>query len=218
MIGVIFDLDGTLADTATDITRALNHVLALHGLPTYDEPAVLRMVGDGRDQLIARAAPEVGPALRAALLREYDERYLEHMIEATCPYRGIEQLLAELTARRVPLGVLSNKPDDAARALAAALFPTVPFRAVRGQRPGTPLKPDPTEALELAVLLGVKPGRCILVGDSGVDIQTAAAAGMKPVGAAWGFRGRAELERLGAETVLEEPSDLLTVLARLEQR
>jgi phosphoglycolate phosphatase len=213
MIGVIFDLDGTLADSAHDIAAALNHVLARHGFGLHDERAVRRMVGDGAAVLIERAAPGASPVLRATLLAEYREHYLGHMLDSTRPYDGVPELLRALTLRAVLLGVLSNKPEPATRALVAALFPDVRFRAIHGQRPARPIKPDPAAALGLGRALGLEPDRCVLVGDSGVDVQTAIAAGMLPVGVAWGFRGREELVAQGAFAVLERPAELLELLA-----
>jgi phosphoglycolate phosphatase len=213
---VIFDLDGTLANTASDIASALNHVLTRHGFRAHAEQSVLQMVGDGAEALIERASPGARPELQATMLAEYRSHYLEHVVGATRPYPGVEELLGELEARKVPLGVLSNKPDSAARALVQALFPAVRFVAVWGHRPGKRMKPDPAEALALASVLGVEPSACLLVGDSGVDMLTASAAGMKPVGALWGFRGRDELMRHGAAALLERPRELLEVLAGLE--
>ena len=213
MIGVIFDLDGTLADSAHDIAASLNYVLALHGFAVHDERAVRRMVGDGAAVLIERATPGAPPELRTTLLAEYRDRYFGHMADSTRPYAGVPELLRELSGRAVRLGVLSNKPEAATRALVGALFPEVRFQAVHGQRPGRPIKPDPAAALELARALDIEPARCMLVGDSGVDVQTATAAGMLAVGVAWGFRGRAELEAQGAYAVLEQPAELLDLLA-----
>jgi len=214
MRGIIFDLDGTLCDTVRDIALSANHVLERHGLRAVAAQHFRTMVGDGAAMLMRRAAPGASPGLLEQLLAEFRAQYLEHMLDSTHPYPGIAALLEELGSRRIPLAVLSNKPEDAAQRMAEALFPSKLFRAVRGQRPGVPIKPDPTAALELALELAVAPASCMFVGDSGVDMQTARSAGMVPIGVAWGFRGQAELEQHGAERVIREPQELIALLSQ----
>ena len=214
MDAVIFDLDGTLADTLQDIAEAMNRALAARGMPQHPVVAYRPLIGGGaRDhpgQVLPPDAPAQAPAHQrlAAFRHDYFARPIVH----TRAYSGMPELLAELARRDVKLGVLSNKPDAPTRAIVSALFPGVPFAAVYGDRPPLPRKPDPKTALMLAQELGLRPERCVLVGDTSIDVQTALAAGMLPVGVLWGFRDRAELEASGAKHVIAEPAALLHIL------
>ncbi len=117
----------------------------------------------------------------------------------------------------MPLAVLSNKLEAATRGIVAGLFGADRFRVVHGERPGTPRKPDPAPALAIARALGVPPSRCLFVGDSATDLETARRAGMIPVAVLWGFRRRAELAAAGARCFIARPADLLPLVARLPE-
>ncbi len=205
---VIFDLDGTLVDSLDDLADALNHVLAARGFPTHSRQAVEDFVGEGARRLVARAAPEGADVDR--LLAEYRARYAEHLVVRTRPFDGIDALLAELARRGVPTAVLSNKPHELTVRVVAALFPAHPFTGVLGERDGGPRKPDPASALALAASLAPP---IALVGDTPVDVATARAAGLVPIGVAWGMRPPALLRDAGAEVVLDRPAALLAWLA-----
>ena len=212
MNGVVFDLDGTLADTLDDLTDALNHVLAARGLPRHARDDVRQFIGSGARTLIERALPPERQALVDEVLREFRARYAAHLVVRTAPYPGVPELLAALATRGVPFAVLSNKPDDATREVVARLFPGVPFAAVVGERPGVPRKPDPTATLAVVRDLGRTPADCAFVGDSDTDIETARAAGLAPVGVAWGFRPPELLRAAGARVILRCPVDVLRLL------
>ncbi len=204
----IFDLDGTLVDTIADIAAGMNAFLRAKGWPEHEVPAYKRMVGRGLTNLI-RAAVPASEADRAGEL--YPEAYAAYDamgIGSSTPYPGAARALGTLAAAGAPLAVLSNKPDDITRRMVAGLFPDVPFAMVRGGLPGVPAKPDPHSALEAAGLFGLAPGDCAFVGDSDVDMKTALAAGMRGVGAAWGFRGEAELRAAGAVVIARSMADI----------
>ncbi|MBL8968357.1 MAG: HAD family hydrolase [Spirochaetaceae bacterium] len=211
---VIFDLDGTLADTIEDIAASVNGALARRGLPAHDIPAYKRMVGDGLTTLVTRALPPElrGAALVEELRAEAAAAYAAAPLAATRPYAGIRELLAELKRRGLPFAVLSNKPHALAVTVVAGLFPEAGFALVRGESPDFPKKPDPAAALDIARRLGAAPADCLYVGDSDVDMATARSAGMRAVGVAWGFRGSGELREAGADRVIEEPRELLALL------
>ena len=205
---VLFDLDGTLTDTLTDIGRAMNRALRLHGLPEWPLDAYRMMVGNGARVLAHRSVGE-RQDLAEDVLRDYQHWYERHNLEATRPYPGIKEMLRGLSDHGIPLCVLSNKPDADTRRVVAHFFPETAFACVRGQRPGVPVKPDPTAALAIAAELGVNPGEVLYLGDSGVDMTCARAAGMLPVGACWGFRSREELLESGAADLAETPDRVL---------
>jgi phosphoglycolate phosphatase len=210
--GVIFDLDGTLADTLGDITASINHALVAHGLPTHEQPAIRGFIGDGLRLLAERAAGSADPALIEPVIAAFRDHYREHLLDTSRPYAGVPELLAALAERGVRLAVLSNKPHEPTCRIVAELFPEISFAAVQGQLPGVPKKPDPQPALALATALAAAPARCLLVGDSAVDMQTGRAAGMIPVGVSWGFRDPAELLAAGATQILQAPAELLTLI------
>jgi len=213
MKALIFDLDGTLADTLRDIMDAMNHALAARGLPVHGPDAYRSFVGEGASQLVRNALPPGRDELVPELLAAYRAHYLAHLIVHTQPYPGIPELLSELQARGLPLAVLSNKPHELTTRVVAALFPGVPFAGVLGQRPDHPRKPDPAGALELCSALGHAPGDIALVGDTRTDMQTALAAGMIAIGVRWGFRDAPELTAHGAHHLIARPADLLALFA-----
>lgn len=210
----IFDLDGTLLNTIGDLAVACNAVLSKRGLPqhTYDE--YCHFVGNGIMRLVERALPEKlrTPSTVAAVRADFVQYYTEHIDTFTEPYAGIPELLSELSRRGVRLAVASNKFQAGTEKLIRLFFPDVVFVAVFGQREGVPLKPDPTVVREILSLTGDTPDRVLYIGDSGVDMQTAAAAGIRSAGVTWGFRDRAELEQSGAQHVVDHPGQLLELL------
>ena len=205
MNGVVFDLDGTLIDSLADIATAMNRSLASLGMPGHALDAYRGFVGDGARRLAERALPPGRADLVDPVLDAYREVYREHALDQTRPYPGIPELLAKV---RVPMAVVSNKPDAPTRQVVAALFPDVPFRWVAGHRSGLPLKPDPFPAREACEHMGVDPESCGFVGDTRIDVDTARAAGMTPIGVAWGFRPD-ELRAAGVDILLDAPADLL---------
>jgi phosphoglycolate phosphatase len=211
---VLFDLDGTLLDTLEDIAAAANEVLGRHGLPAHPPGAYRRFIGDGVAMLFRRAlAPEhAEPEQVARCVEDFRDAYSRSWNVRTRPYDGIPELLDALTSRGLVLALLSNKPDDFTRLCASAYLARWPFRAVLGQREGTPRKPDPAAALEIAHRLGIPVGQFLYVGDSAVDMETARRAGMRPVGVSWGFRPAEELWAAGAEAAIAHPAELLGIL------
>jgi len=213
----IFDLDGTLLDTIEDITAASNRVLAARGLAPFSIDETKLLVGEGIEEMIRRAFASRGvnvlsDADIAAIVQDYRREYQACWREHSRAYDGIAELLAELTRRDTKTAVLSNKSDIYTGRMTSALLPAHRFDIVRGARPGVPLKPDPAPALALAAELGVEPGACAFVGDTDVDMGTARAAGMFPVGALWGFRTADELRRSGAAALIASPAGLLDLI------
>lgn len=212
---LIFDLDGTLADSLADIADAMNAALRAHSLPEHEADKYRFMVGEGVTMLVTRAVGSAGDAaLVRSVLDTYHAKYHEHAHAKTFAYPGIDALLTKLVAMKVPMGVISNKRDGLTRALVAQRFGTIPFVAVRGEMEGVPRKPDPTSALEMALALNVLPANIGFVGDTAVDMKVARAAGMKAIGVLWGFRDRAELESNGAHHVISAPNELIALIDR----
>ena len=185
---VIFDLDGTLADSLGDIAAAMNRTLQAHGFPEHPVAAYRTFVGEGVRKLVERALPPGAEGVREAFLAAYQADYGDHLLDATGLFPGIPEVLDALQSAGIPVGVLSNKPELPTRQMVDALCGRWSLRAVFGERPGVPRKPDPTSALALADALGAPPESVAFVGDTGVDMLTARAASMRPVGVLWGFR------------------------------
>lgn len=211
----IFDLDGTLLDTLSDIAYAMNGVLAARGLPLHEVDAYRRMVGSGLEMLVRRAVPDEVARSRpvvAALTAELRDAYAREPVARTRPYEGVPILLEDVRSRGLPMAVLSNKADDLVHDIVAGFFAPDLFEVVQGMRDDVPPKPDPTSARAIAARMGAEPQRVVYLGDSDVDMHTARNAGMIAVGAAWGFRGEAELREAGAEIVIDAPGELISVI------
>jgi len=211
---VIFDLDGTLLDTLDDLADSMNAPLVGEGYAPHPRNAYRHFVGDGMEAL-ARRALGVGEGhdglvqhCMAAMEAEYALRWNRR----TRPYPGVQEMLDGLERKGVAKAVFSNKPEPFVRLAVSHLLGAWMFDSVRGARPHFPRKPDPRGALEIAREWELPPARILYLGDTNTDIATARAAGMCAVGAAWGFRGAAELFQAGADHVIARPVDLLTHL------
>jgi phosphoglycolate phosphatase len=213
---ILFDLDGTLLDTLTDIACAANAGLRELGFPTHPVESYRRFVGDGAGCLALRVLPEDHHDDETVeRCREIiAARYAKCWADNTKPYPGIPELLAGLRARDVPMAVLSNKPHESTRTVVEGYFPDHYFRVVRGSLPSVPIKPDPAGALQIAEELDILPARFVYLGDTDTDMRTAVAAGMFPAGALWGFRSAEELATNGAKVLLKKPQELLKLLGR----
>ncbi len=213
---IIFDLDGTLLDTLADLALTYNAAFERLGLPVHPVEAYRRFIGSGIVNSVRKALAD-SDADEETVLRAVEgirEEYPKIWPLGTRPYAGVPELLDELSRRGVPMSILSNKPDDSTREMAARLLPDHPFVVVMGARDGHPDKPDPSSALELAGRMGVAPEACVFVGDSGVDVQTACNAGMFGIGVLWGFRDEAELRDGGADAIVGKPGEILEGLRK----
>lgn len=210
---VIFDMDGTLLDTLKEIADAMNAALATWGYPPHDYEAYREYVGYGMDVLAQRVLPEGqrNDAAVGRLVHTMQTIYGRDHAYLSRPYEGIPELLDALTGLGVSMTILSNKPDEFTRAMADRLLGRWRFEIVRGVIPGRPRKPEPDAALEMARALDVSPERIVFMGDSAVDMCTARAAGMFPVGVLWGFRTRDELVENGAGLLIDHPLRLLDI-------
>jgi phosphoglycolate phosphatase len=208
---IIFDLDGTLLDTITDIANAMNRVLDKQGYSGFSVEMYKKFVGNGIGNFVRQALPagEFNSTRFGEILDDFRTAYVECWEENTRPFPGVMDLLADLVEKGLALSILSNKTNTITRAMVTSLLPGIPFTSVLGERAGVPRKPDPAVAREQAALMGVHPGDVMLVGDSEVDMKTAGAAGMFAVGVSWGFRNEYELRSEGAAAILENPADLL---------
>ncbi len=211
---VIFDLDGTLLDTIGDLAVACNASLAMRGLPQHSYDDYCGFVGNGIMRLVERALPEpLRTPENVALMRaDFVRCYTEHIDARTRPYEGVPELLAVLSQRGLRLAVASNKFQAGTEKLVRRFFPGIAFDPVFGQCEGVPLKPDPAVAETILSLTETPPGQALFVGDSGIDILTAKAAGIRSAGVTWGFRSRTELEEAGADHIVDRAEEILALL------
>ena len=210
----IFDLDGTLLDTIGDLAEACNYMLSLRELGSHTREEYAKMVGNGILNLVKRALPE---ELRTdeyvmAARADFLDFYTANIDRHTRPYDGIYEVLRTLQEEGWSLAVASNKFDEGTQKLVRSIFPDIHFSAIYGNKEGFPLKPD-------AALLDLIIKECDadvtttwMIGDSGVDIQTAKNAGVRSIGCSWGFRPRTELEEFGADYIVDAPSEILQIL------
>ncbi len=206
---IIFDLDGTLADTLRDIAEAMNAALTACHLPVHPVGTYRSRVGHGWAHLARESVGGVGVDRIEEVSRRAFQYYQRHLTDYTHLYDGIRPTLEQLSARAVRMAVLSNKPDALTVAVVERLGCATMFVAVQGALDNVSPKPDPTLALATSKRMGVSPPQTYLVGDSAVDVETALRAGMIPVGVTWGFRDRGELIRAGAVHIVGRPGDIL---------
>lgn len=212
---VIFDLDGTLLNTLEDLADSMNCVLERNRLPEHNLAAYRYFVGDGIEMLVRRALPfEVASENDfQRFVREMKSEYASRWLLKTRPYPGVPEMLAAFAAAGIAMAVLSNKPDEASNEIVKSLLPNIDFRIVLGATPERPKKPDPSAALEIASRLGISPEDFLFMGDTSIDMQTACAAGMFPVGALWGFRPAEELIASGAKVLAAEAQNFIPWIA-----
>lgn len=207
--GVIFDLDGTLVESLPAIAIALNRSLRKFGWDDHPEISVRGFIGDGARMLVTRALPPNTTEEDISRVHTaFGEEYARCWPEGTEVFVGMKEAIAILHAKGVRVAVLSNKPDPFTRAIVQALFPEGVFDAIVGQKPGVPLKPDPTSVLALVHEWGFAPDECVYVGDSVIDAETARSAGMKLALVPWGYHDEAALRPMRPDWWITKPEDL----------
>jgi len=217
---VIFDMDGTLLNTLADIAHSINSILQQHGFSPHPPDSYRMMVGSGLRLAVARAieagsgqhGEEPAGELIDLMAEEVGAAYAADPASRTSFYDGIAGLLTSLADRGTPMSILSNKPDGLVQLIEREFLSQWSFRGILGARDGSPKKPDPTTALELANRMGADPAEVLFLGDSGIDMMTARQAGMLAVGALWGFRGADELWSAGAVAVVNHPEEILSLV------
>lgn len=203
----IFDLDGTLVDSAPDLHAALDRLAARRGLAPYAQGHVTEMIGDGAKALVERALAARGVPFDAAALAEFLADYEGRSCEASRPFDGIEDVLDHLVASGWCLAVCTNKPIAATRVMLRELGLAPRFAHVMGGDSLASRKPDPAPVRALLAEAGVAAGAAVMVGDHANDILAARGAGVRSVFCAWGY-GR----DCGADVRAERPADLRGVI------
>jgi phosphoglycolate phosphatase len=214
MRAVLFDLDGTLIDSAPDLGGAGNDMRLARGLPAYPLSHYRPMVGSGARGMVGRAfgvGPEHAdfPALRDEFLQTYEDR----MTRDTTVFAAIEPVLDALRDDGVPWGIVTNKATRFSAPLVQAIAALAPAATLVCGDTTPYSKPHPAPLLEAARRMGMSPAECVYVGDDLRDVQAGHAAGMLTIAAAWGYLGAGEpVEAWGAHHVAQTPADLLKLL------
>lgn len=210
---VIFDLDGTLLNTISDLGEAANYALKETGYPQHSLESYPLYVGNGINKLIERVLPqEERTAENVALVRKkFQEYYDDHLWVHTKPYPGITEALHALREMKINIAVASNKYHDATTRLVEHFFGDLEWGAVEGQKEDFPLKPDPSIVFEILTKVPTPKAEVLYVGDSAVDIETARRACVASCGVTWGFCNVKELRNAYAEHIVNRPSEILDI-------
>ena len=205
----IFDLDGTLLDTLTDLAASCNYALQQHGMAQRTIDEVRMFVGNGVKKLMERAIPDgLANPLFDEVYQYFRQHYLKHGLDHTAPYPGVLPMLAELKRRNKKIAVVSNKFYRATEELCKHFFDQYVEVAI-GEREGIKKKPAPDTVLEALAQLGVTGDNAVYIGDSDVDIATANNCQLPCISVLWGFRDKDFLLRSGATTLISAPEELL---------
>lgn len=210
---VLFDLDGTLLNTLTDLSNSVNYALSSHHLPQRTELEVRSFLGNGIHNLIEKSVPENTPSeLLEDVFQSFKSYYLQHGLDSTAAYPGIISLLKALQQKSVKMAIISNKVDTAVQQLNKKFFSDYIGIAI-GEKPQIRRKPAPDSVLLAIKALDANPATTLYVGDSEVDYETAHSAGIRCALVTWGFRDRLDLEALHADYYVNSPHELMAVIS-----
>jgi phosphoglycolate phosphatase len=214
---IVFDLDGTLVDTAPDLCAALNHALGVLGRPAVPADDVRHMVGHGARKLLEKGLAATGtmtPDLVEAGVAPFLAYYADHIADGSRPYPGVEAALSALAVAGSRLAICTNKPFALSKALVSALGWDGRFAANLGFDSVPAPKPDPGHLFAAIAAAGGDPATTVFIGDSITDTTTARAAGIPVIAVSFGFSDRPVAD-LGADLVIDHYDQLLPALRRL---
>lgn len=209
----IFDMDGTVVNTINTIAYFANGALEKHGLPAIPTERYKILVGDGAKILVKRMLDEINAADADfdSVFKYYNTTYDNDFMYLTEPYKGVINMLQELKRMGIKTAILSNKPDITAKKVSDMLFGSELIDLCYGAREGKALKPDPESVLEIIDLFGAKKEECLYIGDTATDIRTAKNADLFSVGVLWGFRDEKELREAGADVIISDPEEIVSM-------
>ncbi len=215
---VLFDLDGTLVDSAPDLGAAVDQMRVRRGLPSLPHAVYRRVASAGARGLLA-AAFDMQPedADYAAYREEFLANYEQRLLQQTAPFAGIASLLQTLQQQGLPWGIVTNKPAKYAEPIARGLDDLRSAAVVISGDTLPHAKPHPAPLLEAARRIRIAPQRCLYVGDDLRDIQAAHAAEMVSVAALWGYLGDVAVETWGAQLLAQQPAQISAWLAQQQE-
>ncbi len=205
---IIFDLDGTLIDSSGDIAWVANRVLESIGRPVLDPEEIKKKIGWGIKQLLTELLPDEKPEVIESARKRFLDIYGNHLVVETRPYPGVVETLEHFSRLGKKMALVTNKPESLAIGILEQLDLSDFFGVVLGGDSLSRRKPHPEPVEKVLSELGVAPEKGVFVGDSPIDCETGKAAGLCTIGAAYGFRGRPELEEAGCDVIIEDFSEL----------
>ena len=212
---IVFDCDGTLLDTLTDLRNAVNYVLRAHDLPERSVPEVKAALGNGVAHLMRQSLPDsISEAEFNTYLDEFKAYYGEHLQDYTAPYPGMLDVLDTLRAKGYKLAIVSNKIQEGITPLNKEYFGDRLPVAI-GERPGLQRKPAPDMVLQALKELDSTQDESIYIGDSEVDVATAKNSSLLCIGVTWGFRDEQLHKDLGVKYIARKAEDIVTIIEAL---
>ncbi|MGR9100496.1 MAG: HAD family hydrolase [Gammaproteobacteria bacterium] len=211
---VLFDLDGTLLDTAPDLIASLNRALHLEGLPLVASETIRPYISFGATAMVKESLNGSGnDEMHCRILEKMLNTYQEHIAELTVFFNGMPEILERIESRGIKWGVVTNKLIRFTAPLMAAMNLTARAACIVSGDSTAYSKPHPEPMLAACRQAGVAPGECVYIGDSAHDIVAGKSAGMKTVAAAYGYLKPGDNPReWGADALVDSPSDLLVWL------
>lgn len=211
--GVIFDLDGTLINSITDIGNSLNNVLRKYDLKTSTLEEYTKRIGEGLYQLMLDSIPkDTSENMKANIYTDFLEEYSNNYLVKTKPYTDIVELINTLAENKIKLAVNSNKNDAFTKDIVKTIFSGIEFVAVIGDRKGVNKKPDPFSANEIISKMQLPKEAVIYIGDTIHDINTAINADIDSIGVSWGYRDLEVLKAQGAKYTVNQPLEILKIV------
>jgi phosphoglycolate phosphatase len=207
---VIFDLDGTLLNTASNLRYCVNQALKKHNKRQISLSQTIAYVGNGAKKLVERATAD--ESLTESVYKDFMPILQSNLTHLIKPYPHVKRLLKRLKKEGVKIAVFSNKPHDATVAICNEFFATYAFDYVLGHKNGAPLKPDASGVFEILNALNVAKEDCLFIGDGETDAQTSINAGVDFIGVLWGFRSELILRNYGATCFASTPQEILNQL------
>ena len=208
---VIFDLDGTLLDTIADLAKAGNYALVEMGLPIHNVDKYKQMVGYGKKKMIDNLLPDCCKSGARVADKLFDSYYNHHMLDNTKEYLGISDVLKGLKAKKIKLGVLTNKPHNFAIKMVEHYFPGL-FDMVLGMDKNSIVKPDPGILLNMIEDFKLDNSELFIVGDSDLDILTGKNAAVDTLSVSWGFRDKTQLKEMNPTYLIDEVKQLTDII------
>lgn len=204
----VFDLDGTLVNTLTDLTVSLNYALGQLGFPLLSEAEVSAIVGHSVTYMCEHAVPPENLANAPRVQELYRTHYAAHSLDHSRPYEGMAEAVERIKSAGVKVAIVSNKPHADTVRVMKSLYPKDMFSLVLGRTQKFAIKPAPDALNFVMNFFGVKPEEAVYVGDSDVDVEFARNANMRCVSVTWGFRSVGELLTAGAVCMTDDPKKL----------
>jgi phosphoglycolate phosphatase len=209
---LMFDLDGTLVNTAADITNALNYAIEPHGIEKLTVERTISMVGEGITRLVEKLLGEERKPIMQDVLDRFLDYYSAHLLDHSLPYPGVRETLERLAAYKK--AVISNKREGLSRRLLEELQLSYFFDAVLGSDSVDERKPSPKPLIHLMEIFAARPEEAVIIGDSQYDIQAGKAAGVRTIAATYGYRDKRFLT--AADLMIGKIDELPHALEKLD--